>query len=146
PNLVLRTTFIVGFPGETDQDFAELLDFCETAKFDNVGIFKYSPEEGTPAYSFKGRVIEETIDERYLTLLDIQNMISYEILNRRLGNTEKVLLHEIDSKGVGYGRTWFQAPEVDGQVIVEGCKSQPGEFVDVLIERSDAYDLFAKER
>ncbi|HBZ01777.1 MAG TPA: 30S ribosomal protein S12 methylthiotransferase RimO [candidate division Zixibacteria bacterium] len=146
PNLVLRTTFIVGFPGETDQDFAELLDFCETAKFDNVGIFKYSPEEGTPAYSFKGRVIEETIDERYLTLLDIQNMISYEILNRRLGNTEKVLLHEIDSKGVGYGRTWFQAPEVDGQVIVEGCKSQPGEFVDVLVERSDAYDLFAKER
>jgi len=73
-------------------------------------------------------------------------MISYEILNRRLGNTEKVLLHEIDSKGVGYGRAWFQAPEIDGQVIVEGCKSRPGEFVDVLIERSDAYDLFAKER
>ncbi len=79
PGLVLRTTFIVGFPGETDKDFAELLDFCETAKFDNVGVFKYSPEEGTPAYKFKDRVDEETIDERYLTLLDIQNMISGEI-------------------------------------------------------------------
>jgi ribosomal protein S12 methylthiotransferase len=145
PGLVLRTTFIVGFPGETDNDFAELLDFCETTKFDNIGIFKYSPEEGTPAYKFKGRVNEAVIDERYLTLLDIQNMISSEKLKQRVGNQERVLLQEIDSNGIGYARGWFQAPEVDGQVLISNCRTKPGEFTTVKIEGSDAYDLFAAE-
>jgi ribosomal protein S12 methylthiotransferase len=145
PQLVLRTTFIVGFPDETDQEFTELLDFCEDVKFDNVGVFKYSPEEGTPAYSHSGRVAEEVIDERYLTLLDIQNMISNGKLVKRVGSREKALLHEVDSDGVGHARCWFQAPEVDGQVLIESCKSKPGDFVDITIARSDAYDLFARE-
>jgi ribosomal protein S12 methylthiotransferase len=85
------------------------------------------------------------MDERYLTLLDIQNMISHEKLSGRVKSTDRVLLHDVDPNGVGYGRAWFQAPEVDGQVIVEGCKSKPGEFANVIIERSDAYDLFARE-
>jgi ribosomal protein S12 methylthiotransferase len=145
PEIALRTTFIVGFPGETDKQFEELLDFCEETKFDNIGVFKYSPEEGTPAFDLDGRPDDEIIDERYLTLLDIQNMISAGKLNRRVNCREQVLLQEVDSDGVGYARGWFQAPEVDGQVIIDGCRARPGEFIDVVIERSDAYDLFARE-
>jgi ribosomal protein S12 methylthiotransferase len=145
PGLALRTTFIVGFPGETDLDFAELLDFCEKIEFDHVGIFKYSPEDGTPAYKFRDRVEESVIEERYLTLLDTQNMISHKKQQARIGARERVLLHEIDDDGKGHGRGWFQAPEVDGQVIIENCSAIPGAFVDVAIERCDAYDLYARQ-
>ncbi len=146
PGMVLRTTFIVGFPGETDKHFGELLDFCEEIEFDNVGVFKYSPEDGTPAYDFSGRVDDELIDERYLTLLDIQNMISARKLSQRVSSRERVLIHQIGPDGLGVGRGWFQAPDVDGQVTVTGCRARPGEFADVIIERSDAYDLFAREQ
>ena len=145
PEIVLRTTFIVGFPGETDSEFEELLDFCESREFDNVGIFKYSPEEGTPAYNFRGRLEEAEIEERYLTLLDVQNMISEKKLRRRVNSIERVLLQSFDSDGRGLARGWFQAPEVDGSVIVENCLAEPGNFVDVVVERSEAYDLFARQ-
>jgi ribosomal protein S12 methylthiotransferase len=145
PEIVLRTTFIVGFPGETDQQFEELLDFCEETGFDNIGVFKYSPEEGTPAYNLGERVIDEIIEERYLTLLDIQNMISAGKLSKRVNTREQALLQEIGPDGTGLGRGWFQAPEVDGQMIIADCHGKPGDLVDVIIERSDAYDLFARE-
>ncbi len=145
PEIVLRTTFIVGFPGETDQQFEELLDFCEETRFDNIGVFKYSPEEGTPAYNMGERINDEIIEERYLTLLDIQNMISAGKLKRRVNSREQALLHEVGPDGVGLARGWFQAPEVDGQVIINNCRAVPGEFVDVIIEGSDAYDLYARE-
>jgi ribosomal protein S12 methylthiotransferase len=145
PEIVLRTTFIVGFPGETDQQFEELLDFCEEARFDNIGVFKYSAEEGTPAYKMGERINDEIIEERYLTLLDIQNMISAGKLKRRVNCREQALLHEVGPDGIGLARGWFQAPEVDGQVIINNCRAEPGEFVDVIIENSDAYDLYARE-
>jgi ribosomal protein S12 methylthiotransferase len=145
PQLVLRTTFIVGFPGETDDEFGELLDFIEEIQFDNIGAFKYSPEEGTPAYKLKGRVDEDIIEERYLTLLDIQNMISFGKLKKQLGARQRVLLHEIDADGVGQARAWFQAPEVDGQVLIENCSAKPGGFIDTEIINAEAYDLFAKQ-
>jgi len=145
PGIALRTTFMVGFPGETDAEFEELLDFCEATEFDNVGIFRYSPEDGTPAYRFGGRVDEATIEERYLTLLDVQNMISARKLGRLIHSRERVLLDRIDSSGRGYARGWFQAPEVDGGVIIEDCGAQPGSFVDVIVERCEAYDLFARQ-
>ncbi|OGC96338.1 MAG: ribosomal protein S12 methylthiotransferase RimO [candidate division Zixibacteria bacterium RBG_16_53_22] len=145
PGIVLRTTFIVGFPGETDLEFAELLEFCEKTEFDNVGIFKYSPEDGTPAYRFRGRLDVETIEERYLTLLDAQNMISAGKQKARLKSKERVLLHGVDGDGKGYARGWFQAPEIDGQIIIENCMADPGGFVDVVIERNDPYDLFARQ-
>jgi len=145
PGIVLRTTFIVGFPGETDQEYAELLEFCEKTEFDNVGIFKYSPEDGTPAYRFRGRVASETIEERYLTLLDAQNMISGRKQKARLKTKERVLLHAVEPDGRGYARGWFQAPEIDGQIIIENCKATPGGFIDVVIERNDSYDLFARQ-
>ena len=145
PGIVLRTTFIVGFPGETDKEFSELLDFCEAVRFDNVGIFKYSPEEGTPAYGLAARVDDEIIEERYLTLLDTQNMISEGNLKKRINQRESVLIDRIEADGTGYGHAWFQAPEVDGQIIISKCDTIPGQFVDVMIEQSDAYDLFARK-
>lgn len=145
PGISIRTTFMVGFPGETDREFAELLDFCEEIRFDHVGIFKYSVEDGTVAERLKGRIDNRTMEERFLTLLDLQNKISGELLRKRVGMTEKALLEEIDARGTGYGRAWFQAPEVDGRVIINGCNGIVGEFMDVRFENSDAYDLFAAE-
>ncbi len=144
PDITLRTTFIVGFPGETDREFAELLDFCETVKFDNVGIFKYSPEDGTPAERLKNRVDEDIIEERYLTLLDLQNKLSKATLSQRIGETHRVLLQDSDEGEFLIGRAWFQAPEVDGCTFVENRGEKPGEFVDVEITAADAYDLYAR--
>ncbi len=143
PEIVLRSTFIVGFPGETEKEFGELLDFIEEFELDNVGVFKYSPEEGTPAFRLSDRIDSSVIDERYLTLLDLQNNISAAKLAGRVGRTETVLLHEIDSEGTGIARGWFQAPEVDGNVFVENCTEEPGNFIDVEIKKADAYDLYA---
>ena len=142
PGIAIRTTFIVGFPGETDSEFGELLDFCEESRLDHVGIFKYSVEDGTKAERLPDRLEDSVIEERYLTLLDLQNKISTETLKMKVGLEERVLLHEIDPDGNAIGRAWFEAPEVDGQVIVETKGCAVGEFVNVLIERSDAYDLF----
>jgi ribosomal protein S12 methylthiotransferase len=143
PGISIRTTFIVGFPGETDRDFRELLDFCEEIQFDHVGIFKYSREEGTPAEKFPGQIEDDIKEERYLTLMDVQNRISREKLGSRLGRREKVLLHEVDRDGTAYGRAWFQAPEIDGQVVVKGCRIDTVGFVDVEFEGSDSYDLIS---
>ena len=143
--IVLRTTFIVGFPGETDDEFSELLDYCEMTQFDNIGIFKYSPEEGTPAYDLAGHLDDEIIEERYLTLLDIQNIVSESKLKRHINQQERILVEKVELDGTGYGRAWFQAPEVDGQTIINKCDAKPGQFVDAIIERSDAYDLFARQ-
>ncbi|UCE65583.1 MAG: 30S ribosomal protein S12 methylthiotransferase RimO [Candidatus Zixiibacteriota bacterium] len=144
PEIVLRTTFIVGFPGETDNDFEELLDFCEEVQFDNLGLFKYSPEEGTLAFKLKGRIDETIIEERYLTLLDLQNKISKAKLDRRAGKTELVLIQEVDDGGVAIGRTWFQAPEVDGVTYVDKPDMKPGDMIEVRIKRAGAYDLFSE--
>jgi ribosomal protein S12 methylthiotransferase len=143
PDIVLRTTFIVGFPGETDADFKELLDFCEEVRFDNLGLFKYSPEEGTTAYKLKGRVDQEIVEERYLTLLSLQNKISEAKLSSRVGETQRVLIQDIDDGGTRIGRAWYQAPEVDGVTFVENCDSKPGEMVEAIISKANAYDLNA---
>ena len=144
PGVVLRTTFIVGFPGETEDDFEELLDFCEEVQFDNLGLFRYSPEEGTPAFKLKGRVDKSVIEERYLTLLDLQNKISKAKLDRRVGKTERVLIQEVNGRGVAIGRTWFQAPEVDGITYVDKPDAKPGDMIEVKIKRAGAYDLFSE--
>lgn len=145
PRVAIRTTFIVGFPGETDEEFGELLDFCESVQFDYVGIFKYSPEDGTPAYKFRDRIDEPAIEDRYSALLDVQNVVSTRKQKARLRTREKVLVQAIETDGRGYARASFQAPEVDGQVIIEKCGARPGQFIDVVFERCDAYDLFARQ-
>jgi ribosomal protein S12 methylthiotransferase len=144
PGVVLRTTFIVGFPGETEGDFEELLDFCEEIGFDNLGLFKYSAEEGTPSFNFKDRVDKAVVEERYLTLLDLQNKISEAKLDRRVGKAERVLIQEVCENGVLSGRAWFQAPEVDGITYVEKTDAKPGDMIEVWISRADAYDIFSE--
>ncbi|UCC80158.1 MAG: 30S ribosomal protein S12 methylthiotransferase RimO [Candidatus Zixiibacteriota bacterium] len=144
PDIVLRTTFIVGFPGETDGDFRELLDFCEEVQFDNLGLFKYSPEEGTPAFNLKDRVDANIAEERYLTLLDLQNKISKAKLDRRVGKSERVLIQEIGGNGIATGRAWFQAPEVDGITYVATLDAKPGDMIDVRIIRAGPYDLYSE--
>lgn len=144
PDMVLRTTFIVGFPGETDRDFGELLDFCEETKFDNLGIFKYSPEDGTPAAKLEGKIRESVIEERYLTLLDLQNKISKAKLEMRIGQIQRVLIQEVDGESGARGRAWFQAPEVDGISYVGNCDAMPGEMIQVNITGGDSYDLYAE--
>ena len=145
PHLTIRTTFIVGFPGESDDDFGELLDFCEKTRFDHVGIFRYSPEEGTTAYDMKFRVNSEIIEERYLALLDLQNRIANEKMASKIGNIEKVLVNSVENSRSGLARAAFQAPEIDGNIIIENCHARPGQFTNVLIGRAEAYDLFAHE-
>lgn len=142
PRIAIRTTFMVGFPGETDEEFRELLDFCEQIRFDHLGIFKYSLEDGTPAERLPNRVRPGEIEERYLTLLDLQNNISAELLENRLGMSEPVLLQKVNQDGRGVGRARFQAPEVDGEVIIEKCRGREGDFVEVVFTRSEAYDLY----
>jgi len=144
PEIVLRTTFIVGFPGEAEKYFKELLDFCEEVRFDNLGLFEYSPEDGTPAYRLRDRVDETIIEERYLTLLDLQNKISEAKLKRRVGKIERVLVQEIEGERVAAGRAWYQAPEIDGITYVENCNAKPGDMIDVRIKRAEAYDLFSE--
>ena len=144
PGIIIRTTFIVGFPGETDNDFGQLLDFCEETMFDNVGLFKYSSEEGTPAYKFKGRVELSVAEERYLTLLALQNKISKAKLGERIGKSFRVMIQEIVRDGSSIGRAWFQAPDVDGVTYVHAGKAKPGDMIDVEITAADAYDLHAR--
>jgi len=138
PELAIRSTFIVGFPGETERDFAELLDFLEQAQLDRVGCFAYSPVEGAAANALPGAVPPELKEERRARLMARQAEISRARLTRRLGRTETVL---VDAPGVG--RSAREAPEVDGVIRLRG-RAQPGEFARVLIESADEHDLHGR--
>lgn len=143
PNAALRTSFIVGYPGETDQEFEELLEFIETMRFERVGVFTYSEEEGTPAASLHDDVPEEVKKERAQRLMELQAQISLEKNQNLVGQTLKVL---IDKKEGHYfvGRTMYDSPEVDNEVLIEAENSNAsaGQFYDVLIEKADLYELY----
>ena len=138
PELAIRSTFIVGFPGETERDFAALLDFLEQAQLDRVGCFAYSPVEGAAANALPGAVPPELKEERRARLMARQAEISRARLTRRLGRTETVL---VDAPDVG--RSAREAPEVDGVIRLRG-RAQPGEFARVLIESADEHDLHGR--
>ena len=142
PGIVIRTTFIVGFPGETDEDFAELCEFVNDQKFEHVGVFTYSREEGTPAY--KMEQIEEQIKlDRYDILMRDQLVINEENNEKKVGTTIKVLCEGFDPVGeTYYGRSEADAPDIDGKIYFTGRKGiLPGTFVDVLIDEVVEYDL-----
>ena len=147
PGIAIRSTFIVGFPGETDEDFLELKNFLETQQFDRVGIFPYSQEEGTIAAEMPDQVPEETAQERFHDLMALQSKISQDV-NEKFVNTEFDVLIEArdeESNNIAIGRSYREAPEVDGQVYVEGDKkSQPGDMIRVKILAGFAYDLAAE--
>jgi ribosomal protein S12 methylthiotransferase len=142
PDLALRTTLIVGFPGETEEDFEMLLDLLDEIRFDHVGAFSYSEEEGTPAATMDGVVPEAVRRERLERLLDHQRAISMERNESRVGLRTCVLVDEVGDEGAAVARTPWQAAEVDGVVHVEDAAGvAPGQFVAVEITGADDYDL-----
>lgn len=143
PDIVIRTTFIVGFPGETDEDFTQLAEFIKEEKFARAGVFTYSREENTPAYSFDGQIDEQTKQDRMDILMRSQLEISDELNRAKIGSTLTVLCEDYDPVSeYYYGRSTADAPEIDGKVFFKSEKKiAPGEFVSVKIRRVEDYDL-----
>lgn len=143
PNLTLRSTFIVGFPGETDAEFEELLAWLDEAQLDRVGCFRYEPVAGAPANELGAPVPDEIKDERWHRLMARQQAISQKRLKRKVGSREPVIIDEVDRRsGVATGRTRGDAPQIDGAVHVTSRRPlRVGEIATVKIERADAYDL-----
>ncbi|HHH46374.1 MAG TPA: 30S ribosomal protein S12 methylthiotransferase RimO, partial [Thiotrichales bacterium] len=143
PDLVLRSTFIVGYPGETDEDFERLLDFLEAARLDRVGAFVYSPVEGAPANALPDPVPDDVAQERLEALMSLQAGISAERLAARMGSRTRVLVDAHDETG-SLARSAGEAPEVDGVVRIEGARLPVGEFAEVEITGHDDHDLWAR--
>ncbi|PWC10370.1 30S ribosomal protein S12 methylthiotransferase RimO [Brenneria roseae subsp. americana] len=142
PDLTLRSTFIVGFPGETEEDFQILLDFLKEAKLDRVGCFKYSPVEGATANQLPDQVPEDVKEERYHRFMQLQQRISAQRLQDKIGRELLVLIDEIDEEGA-IGRSMADAPEIDGAVYLNGeTDVNVGDVVKVKIEHADEYDLW----
>jgi len=137
PELTLRSTFIVGFPGETEAEFSQLLEFLEEAQLDRVGCFAYSPVEGAAANALPGAIPEEVKEERRRRFMEKQAAISLTKLKNRVGKTLTVLVDE-----PGLGRSKADAPEIDGTVRFSGGKA--GQFRDVVIDRADEHDLYGR--
>ena len=149
PALTLRTSLIVGFPGETDEDFETLLDFVEETQFDRLGVFKYSAEEGTAAADMDGKVSEEEKERRWQEVMDLQATISQKKNKALIGTIDRVMIENIDLDcGKLAGRTQAHAPEVDGVVFTDGPEAfpppKPGDIVDVKITDALEYDLIGE--
>lgn len=145
PGIAFRTTFIVGFPGETEEQFEELCDFVREMKFERAGVFAYSAEEGTPAYEMEDDVTEEVKQERVDTIMAIQQNISLETNEKRVGTIEKVLIDRIE--GDYYiGRTQYDSPEVDDEILisVDEAELNIGDFVNVKLTKADYFDLYGE--
>lgn len=147
PNAVIRTSIIVGFPGETEEDFEELCDFVRDVKIERLGVFAYSREEDTPAYNLDGQIDEEEKERRRDALMLIQSEVSESYSSSKIGATVKVLVEERDEIIKSYyGRTYADSEEIDGKVFFKSSrKIKSGEFVDVKIEQAMEYDLFGTE-
>lgn len=143
PELTLRSTFIVGFPGETDKDFEQLLDWLKEAELDRVGCFKYEAVEGAEANKIKGTVPEEVKEERWHRFMQTQQKISAKRLKKKVGKTIDVIIDDADAKSAR-GRSKGDAPEIDGLVHITGSGLQAGDIVKVKITESDDYDLSGK--
>ena len=148
PDLAIRSTFVVGFPGETEEDFQCLLDWLKEAKLDRVGCFTYSNIEGAPANDLPDPVPEDIKQERYERFMQVAQEISTQILNDKIGKRMTVLVDELDTEyPVAIARSYADAPEIDGNVFVEDIDKsqiQPGQLLYVEITDADEYDLFAK--
>ncbi|NJA88830.1 30S ribosomal protein S12 methylthiotransferase RimO [Rhodocyclus tenuis] len=144
PDLAIRSTFITGFPGETEAEFEELLAFVKEARLDRVGCFPYSPVEGAAANALPGAVPEEVREERRRRLMEVQEDISAEILAAKIGREIVVMVDEVDEEGI-VARSTADAPEIDGLVYIDGeYDAQPGDFVRVRVVDADEHDLYAE--
>src|SRR5476649_733268 len=141
PDITIRSTFIAGFPGETEAEFRQMLDFLEEADLDRVGCFAYSPVEGAKANALPDPVPAELREERRARFMAVQEKISRRRLKRKIGKTLKVLVDAVEKKGA-VARSGADAPEIDGMVIIDdGQRLKPGDWARVKIERADAHDL-----
>jgi len=142
PNVSLRTSLIVGFPGETNQDFENLCEFVKEIKFDRLGVFTYSSEEGTPATRLPDHVDEDVKEFRANTLMEIQRQISNEVSGKHIGQVLEVLVERYEGRNDVYvGRSQFDAPEIDGEVFITDCKVGIGEIAKVRITHAYEFDL-----
>ena len=144
PDITIRSTFIAGFPGETEAEFEELLEFLEAARLDRVGCFPYSPVDGAAANALPGAVPEAVREERRRRLMDVQEDISAELLAAKIGREMTVLVDEVDEDGT-IARSSADAPEIDGLVFINGhFDAEPGDFLRVRIVDADEHDLYAE--
>ncbi|CAG5083508.1 30S ribosomal protein S12 methylthiotransferase RimO [Parvicella tangerina] len=146
PNIAIRTTLIVGYPGETEADFQEMYDWVEEMRFDRLGVFPYSHEENTHAYNFEDDVPPEVKHERAEEIMDLQSGISYDLNQKKIGETYKVLFDRVEGDFF-IGRTEFDSPDVDNEVLVKKTDDlflRLGDFADVKITSADHYDLYGE--
>lgn len=144
PGITIRTTFIVGFPGETEEDFAELQDFMEKQRFENAGVFQYSQEEGTVAGAMPNQIAQEVKENRYHELMALQAGISEEIHQNREGEELDVLVEGFDEENdkLAFGRSIHEAPDIDGNIFIEGAENvQIGDIVRVRILQGFTYEM-----
>ena len=146
PSLTLRTTFIVGFPGESEEDFAELSAFVEEAKFDRMGVFTYSAEEGTPAAKMQGQIDEQVKQDRMDILMKQQMSISAALNEKKVGSTVRVLVEDFDPVSEAhFGRSPSDAPDIDGKVYFKApSRIAPGSMIDVKVREVLDYDLYGR--
>jgi len=148
PNIALRTTLIAGYPGETEADFQEMYDFVERTRFDRLGIFTYSHEENTHAYSFEDDVPDMLKKERADTIMELQSGISHDLNQLKIGSTQKILFDRVEADYF-IGRSEFDSPEVDNEVLVKKTADtylRIGDFADINITSADHYDLYGEEK
>lgn len=145
PDIAIRSTFIVGFPGETEDDFSHLLQWLEAAELDRVGCFKYEDVEGARSNALASHVDEEVKDERWERLMETQRRISAKKTAAKIGQTFEVIIDDADVDDGAWGRTYADAPEIDGRVNIPGSHDlRPGDNVSVKINSADDYDLFGE--
>ena len=146
PGITIRTTFIVGFPGETDEDFAELMDFVEQQRFENAGVFQYSQEEGTVAGAMENQIAPEIKESRYHELMALQAGISEEIHREREDQVLEVLVEGFDEEHLAYGRSQHEAPEIDGTIFIENADGlEIGQMVRARVLQGFTYEMVAEQ-
>jgi ribosomal protein S12 methylthiotransferase len=146
PSIAIRTTLIVGYPGETDEDFLEMYNFVKSMKFDRLGVFCYSHEENTHAFNFIDDVPESIKKDRAEKIMDLQASISYELNQKKIGQSFKVLVDRVEGDFF-VGRTEYDSPEVDNEVFIKKDHNtylRIGEFVNIKINNSEHFDLFGE--
>jgi ribosomal protein S12 methylthiotransferase len=146
PDLAIRSTFIVGFPGETEADFKLLLDWLREAKLSRVGCFRYEPVEGAKANALPGAVPDEVKDERWHRFMAVAQEVSAERLTGFIGREIDVIVDEVDEEGA-LGRSMWDAPEIDGSVFLNGDTDvKPGDILKARVTHADEYDLWAERK
>ena len=145
PDIVLRTTLIVGFPGETDRQFNELLDFVKWAKFDCLGCFKFYPEPGTAAAEMPNQLPDHIKQQRLEQIMLTQQEIAFAGNRNRIGSKLTCLVDSVDSEGIGQGRFYGQAPDIDSTCIIESCSANPGDFIETKVAATNRYDLIVEQ-